>query len=91
MLCVALQWPALSSTSPLAFPSSPALRVTLGIQFEVGHTSRRVLSTLQVQPNERGDVVDGKKGFGEACGNRAWDTGVSIRKETFKPKISMAS
>lgn len=84
LCCLAVVTP--SSASPLSLPPSPALCVTLGIQFEDGHASRRVLSTQ----NKRGDVVAGKKRFNEACGNRAWDTGTRVRKETFKPKISMA-
>ena len=71
MLCVALQWSLCPLPLHRRFHRPPALCEMLGIQFEVGHTSRRGLRTSQIQRNKRRDVVDGKKRFSEARGNRA--------------------
>lgn len=65
--------------SPVSLPSSPSSLVMLSIQLEVGHVARGTLSTLQIPPNNRGDVVDGKKRFSDACGNRAWATRTRVR------------
>lgn len=70
-LCVALRWSLCPLPLHCYFHRPPALCVMLSIPFEVGHTSCRVLSTLQIQQNKHGDVVDGKKWFSEAHGSRA--------------------
>lgn len=83
----ALQWSLCPLLLPCHLHRPPALCVTLRIQSEVGLTSCRELSTLQIQHYKGGEVVDGKKRFSEARGTEprssvAFQTHETSSKET---------